>query len=144
MVKKRFFSFFLAIIAVVFLDQLTKYIVKNQIIKINFTTNTGSLFGLFQNSAVLLIWLSIIIIGVFLYNLDKIQKSNIYIKISSGLIIGGAIGNLIDRIFYKAVIDFIDLGWWPSFNIADSAISVGVVMLIISLLIEDEKKVKIT
>ena len=131
MVKKKSYSFFLTIFIIVLVDQLTKYLIKNQIIKINFITNTGSLFGLFKDSAGLLIWLSIVIIGVFLYNIDKIQKSKIIVKIGSGLIVGGAIGNLIDRIFYKAVIDFIDLGFWPSFNIADSAISIGIILLII-------------
>ncbi len=131
MVKKKSYSFFLTIFIIVLVDQLTKYLIKNQIININFITNTGSLFGLFKDSAGLLIWLSIVIIGVFLYNIDKIQKSKIIVKIGSGLIVGGAIGNLIDRIFYKAVIDFIDLGFWPSFNIADSAISIGIILLII-------------
>ncbi len=129
MVKKKSFIFLLTILIIVLLDQFTKYLVKN--LNINFITNTGSLFGLFKDSAGLLIWLSIIIIGVFLYNFEKIQKSNIKVKIGSGLIVGGAIGNLIDRILYKGVIDFIDLGFWPSFNIADSAISIGVILLII-------------
>lgn len=129
MVKKKSFIFLLTILIIVLIDQFTKYLVK--ILNINFITNTGSLFGLFKDFNVLLIWLSIVIIGIFLYNFEKIQKSNIKVKIGSGLIVGGAIGNLIDRILYKGVIDFIDLGFWPSFNIADSAISIGVILLII-------------
>lgn len=139
MVKKKFL-FFTAILIVVFLDQLTKYLIKNRIVNITFITNSGSLWGIFQGSAMILIWLSIVIIGVFLYNFDKIQKSHFLVKLSSGLIVGGAIGNLIDRFIYKAVIDFIDFGWFPSFNIADSAISIGVVLFIIYFLFEDKIK----
>ena len=110
------------------LDQLTKYIVKNNF---KYITNPGSLWGLFPNATILLIWLSVIIIGIFFFYYEKITNSSLICQIGSGLVVGGAIGNLIDRILYKAVIDFIDLGFWPSFNIADSAIFVGVVLLII-------------
>jgi signal peptidase II len=113
---------------IVILDQLTKFIVKNNF---KYITNPGSLWGLFPNATILLIWLSVIIIGVFFFYYEKITKSNLLCQIGSGLVVGGAIGNLIDRILYKAVIDFIDVGWWPSFNIADSAISIGIVLLIV-------------
>ena len=125
---KKSYIFFLTIITITILDQLTKFIVKNNF---KFTTNSGSLWGLFPNATFLLIWLSIIIIGVFLFYYDKIQKSSLLCKLGSGLVVGGAIGNLIDRILYKAVIDFIDFKVWPSFNIADSAISIGIILLII-------------
>ena len=136
MVKKKSYLFFSIIIIIVVLDQLTKFIVKNNF---KYTTNTGSLWGLFPNSAMILVWLSIIIIGIFLFYYDKIQSSNKLCKIGSGLIVGGAIGNLIDRLLYKAVIDFIDLKVWPSFNIADSAISIGVILLIYYFVKEDKK-----
>ena len=55
-------------------------------------------------------------------------------RISLGLIIGGAFGNLIDRIRDGGVVDFISVGWWPAFNIADSAISIGIVILIFTLM----------
>ena len=101
--------------------------------------NPGSLWGLFPNATSLLAWLSVLVVGVFLYNYDNIQKSDLKVKIGSALIVGGAVGNLIDRILYKGVIDFIRIGWWPSFNIADSAISIGVILLICYTLKEEIK-----
>lgn len=142
MVKNKPCLFFLTIIIVAALDILSKYLIKNDIINIPFTLNSGSLWGLFQNSALILAWLSIVVIGIFFYNYEKIEKSHFLVKLGSGLIVGGAIGNLIDRILYKGVIDFIDLGWWPSFNIADSGISVGIVLLIIYFLFEEKLKKK--
>ena len=124
--KKYLFP--LIALIIVILDQLTKYIVKNNF---KYITNPGSLWGLFPNATFLLIWLSIIIIGIFLFYYEKIQKSSLLCQIGSGLVVGGAIGNLIDRILYKAVIDFIDFKIWPSFNIADSAISIGIILLIV-------------
>jgi len=78
----------------------------------------------------LLIWVSIIVIGAILYNYNKIPKDKVP-QTAFALIIGGAIGNLIDRIVIGKVKDFIDFRVWPAFNIADSAISIGAVLLII-------------
>jgi len=138
--KKRSFVLIITIIIIVFLDQLTKYLVKNDILNINYITNSGSLFGMFQNSALLLSWLSMIVLGGFLFYYDKIQKSKLIVKLGSGLVIGGVIGNLIDRLAYGGVIDFIDLGWWPSFNIADSALCIGIGLLFIYFLFENKFK----
>ena len=135
---KKSFLFFTITLTIVILDQLTKQLVKN-FTNLKVIMNPGSLWGLFPSATNLLSWLSVIIIGVFLYNYDKIQKSDLKIKIGSALIVGGAIGNLIDRILYKAVIDFIDFGWWPSFNIADSAITIGVLLLLCYTLKEEIK-----
>ncbi|MCK4522165.1 MAG: signal peptidase II [Nanoarchaeota archaeon] len=136
--NKKNFIFLLTALIIVLLDQLTKYLIKNQVIRINFITNTGSLFGLFKGSALFLIWLSIIVIGLFLYKYNEIQKSAKLVKLSCGLIVGGVIGNSIDRIAFGAVIDFIDLGFWPSFNIADSALSAGVILLIVYFFFKQE------
>jgi signal peptidase II len=125
--KKISFLFFIIIFIIVLFDQSIKFIVKANF---RYITNPGSLWGLFPNATNLLIWLSFIIIGIFLFYYEEIQKSKLC-QIGSGLVVGGAIGNLIDRILYKAVIDFINLKFWPLFNIADSAISIGIILLII-------------
>ncbi len=91
--------------------------------------NTGISFGLFQQNNSLLIWLSVIILGVLLYMLPRFK--HFYEKLFFGLIMAGLFGNLTDRIFRGFVVDFIDLHWWPVFNIADSAIFIGVFSLII-------------
>jgi signal peptidase II len=145
MVKKRSYLFFLTAIVIVFIDQLTKQVIKKGLLNIQYHLNSGSLWGIFQNSAMILSWLSIIVVGVFLYNFEKIQKSNKIMQISSGLVVGGAIGNLIDRLLYKGVIDFISLGWWPSFNIADSCLVAGIALFILVLMKENNtaKKTKV-
>lgn len=129
---KKPYLFFITVVVIIILDQVSKYLVK--VLDIPFITNTGSLFGMFGDSTLLLIWLSIVIIGIFLYYYDRMEDK--LCLIGSGLIVGGAVGNLIDRFAYRAVIDFIDVGWWPSFNIADSAISIGVILLIVYFVIE--------
>jgi signal peptidase II len=60
------------------------------------------------------------------------------VQLSLGLIIGGAIGNVIDRIRLGYVVDFIEIGWWPIFNVSDSAITVGATILALVLLFEPE------
>jgi signal peptidase II len=60
--------------------------------------------------------------------------------LSLGLLFGGALGNLTDRIFFGAVTDFIDVGFWPSFNLADSANTIGIALLLLHLLREEKKK----
>ena len=75
----------------------------------------------------------LLIIGIIIYYYDKIPK-NKYAEISAALILGGAVGNLIDRVLRGHVIDFIDLRIWPSFNIADTAISIGAIGLILYLI----------
>lgn len=141
----RHFSRYLLIIslAVIILDQLTKYLVKTRLaesiaitkfLSISLITNTGAAFGILQNKNQLFIWISIMVLGFIFYHFGKIKTKADYIAIS--LVIGGIIGNLIDRIVYGYVIDFIDFSFWPAFNVADSSISIGVVILLISSIIE--------
>ncbi|MFH1849920.1 MAG: signal peptidase II [archaeon] len=119
--------------AVVILDQVTKHYAKNMEPKnlfsflwLRLTTNTGSGFGLFQDKTVPLIILSFAAIGIIIYYFFRIQDDMIG-TVLLGLLLGGTVGNLIDRIAYGYVIDFIDFSFWPSFNIADSALSVGAI-----------------
>jgi len=139
--KKAVHVFFPAFI-ILLADQLFKFLVLNtipfkfsvQIIpKIFYLThirNYGAAFGLFQDASVLLLWFSVIVVGVILYIYDQIPKEN-FPQILTGLILGGTLGNLIDRIRFGYVIDFIDFHIWPAFNIADSAVTIGVIGLII-------------
>lgn len=131
---------------VVLLDQLTKFLVTsymqlnqsipiiNNIFHLTYITNTGTLFGSFKDNNMLFIWLSLIIIGALLYLYDKFDKTE---QILFSLVIGAAIGNLIDRVVYGYVIDFLDFRIWPVFNIADSVISVSTIVLLIYLLKRD-------
>jgi len=119
-------------VALLLLDQLSKALLfeKNfdlSVFKITFVKNTGMSFGLFQGTNLFLIFVSIIAIAAFIYFKDEFKESFFFIE----LIITGVLGNLIDRIFRGFVIDFINFGWWPVFNFADSFIFVGVFGLII-------------
>jgi len=139
--KKEYFVLLIAG-AVIALDQLVKFFVAKMqlytsikiipnILHFTYSHNTGAGFGILKGNNLLLIWLSIAIIGGIFYYLNKISKKDILPKLGFGFVLGGAIGNLIDRIAFGHVIDFIDFRIWPTFNIADSFISIGAVLLII-------------
>ncbi len=94
--------------------------------------NSGAAFGLFPNQTVLFIVVaSAIVIGlVVMYR--RLSRGPIWLRIGLGLVLGGALGNLADRIRLGYVVDFIDLRWWPVFNIADSCIVTGVAVLLLT------------
>ncbi len=97
--------------------------------------NTGSAFSLFQGEAVVLVIVAVILVGVLLVMAGRAPTSGRAVVF--GLILGGALGNLADRLFRGesgAVIDFIALHFWPTFNVADSCIVVGCVLLVVSLM----------
>jgi len=118
-------------------DQITKYAVyKNMslgesipaegIIRITYARNTGMAFSLFENFGIILLILSLIIASILIIYLFTIDKPRVLIRIFSGLVVGGALGNILDRIRFGYVNDFIDVGWWPVFNIADSSITIAI------------------
>jgi len=125
---------------VLFLDQLTKFlIVRNLtlhesipvlrgIISITLVHNRGAAFGIFKNQFYLFVFISVITIILIYFILQK-NKGNKWFSFSLSLILGGALGNLIDRVFSGYVIDFLDFHIWPVFNIADSAITFGTIIL---------------
>lgn len=106
------------------------------------TPNTGAAFGLFRSGTNVLIVVDIIfVILVLLYALVYYPRlallDNRWNNLAVGLILGGALGNLVERMNTSlgGVTDFIGVGWWPFFNVADSAVTVGAVLLAISLLL---------
>jgi signal peptidase II len=108
------------------------------IVRFTRTTNTGAAFGLLRGQGPWFIVVSAVAslaIILFRREIAKLRRCD---QVAFGLILGGAIGNLIDRIRLGAVIDFIDIGFgrlrWPAFNVADSGISIGVVFLALSFL----------
>ncbi|MFH1898047.1 MAG: signal peptidase II [Candidatus Desantisbacteria bacterium] len=100
--------------------------------------NQGIAFGLFPTHKNFFVVTTIIIICILLYYWKSIPKGNTWVQIAIGLILGGALGNLWDRIAFGSVIDFIDIGCnnyrWPAFNLADSIICVGVSMTLIDFM----------
>lgn len=109
------------------------------------TQNTGAAFSLFQNGGVFFIIVAIVVSAVILYYAPRLPAGDWLSRVALGLQLGGAIGNLLDRLRQGYVTDFIhfqipQIGFdWPVFNIADSAIVVGVIMLIVASLLRDNK-----
>ena len=123
-----------------FIDQYTKYFIRSSYtlglsvkampgLWFSYVQNTGATWGLFQDSNTIFIWLSIIAFGFLLYFYDSFSTTTE--KICYVLLLAGLWGNLIDRVSYGFVIDFIDFGWWPVFNIADSCISIGIIVFLL-------------
>lgn len=138
MVKRKTIFFILLFAVLLILDQLTKYFAKKLIYStpviknffyLTFVKNTGIGFGLFQNANPYLIWFSIIALGFIMYYHDKMPKKT-FPKVMLLFIAAGILGNLIDRLAFGCVIDFIDFRIWPVFNIADSLITIGIIGLI--------------
>jgi len=103
------------------------------LVSLTYITNTGAAFGLFPDHGLFLIAIAVIVvIAILVYHRHLPDKT--LVRASLGLQLGGALGNLIDRLRYGYVIDFIDFKVWPVFNLADSAIVVGVVVLAYHLL----------
>jgi len=101
-----------------------------------YVQNTHGAFGLFGNSPVLLIVLALIVLGVFTYAFrDAVRTSN-FVRVAFGMIVGGAVGNIVDRFQHQWVVDFIDFRTiWPNvFNVADACITIGVALLILAAL----------
>jgi len=109
------------------------------VFRLTYVRNTGAAFGLFQGQSlpltiVTLVGVAALLLYVFFFYRKLPFLNNRLGKLALGLVLGGTVGNLIDRIYLGHVTDFIDFSIWPAFNIADSAIVVGVIMLAYSLL----------
>lgn len=140
-------GFLLPAAVVIVLDQVTKqffwnngqnYDVIDGILRITLVKNAGAAFGLFQGGRVFFIAASIAAIMFILYVGLRLPKDDRFRRVLLGVILGGAFGNLIDRVYAGEVIDFIDIGVgvhrWPVFNVADMGVSVGATLLMIYLL----------
>jgi signal peptidase II len=109
--------------------------------------NTGGAFGIFggdkEGIGSILFVVSLIAVGVILFLFTKAKENEKNLTLAFSLILGGAIGNLIDRLRYGEVVDFIDFYLstyhWPAFNVADSAICIGIGLMAIEVLIRDHK-----
>lgn len=136
----------LAVALVVFAaDQASKYWIRQNLplgqswpadwpVRFTFQTNTGAAFGLLQNQGFFLMLVALAVIGIILFYHRFLGQDSWLIRVSLGLMLGGALGNLVDRLRDGFVTDFIDFQVWPIFNLADSSICVGVVILAYYLL----------
>ena len=143
--ERKYNVFFSTALIIILIDQLSKFFVRtnfqlsqpipiiNNIFHLTYIQNTGAGFGILKGQALLLIFISVAVIGIILYNFDKIKNKETLLQVLVGFVLGGTIGNLIDRLAYGHVIDFLDFRIWPIFNFADSFVTIGVIGLIIYL-----------
>ncbi len=140
-------SFLIIAAFVIALDQISKFWVRTYLelgeivpvagpLSLVHVRNTGSAFGLFANQVFLLTLIAVVGLVAVLLFYRYLLRSSLLGSTALGLVFGGAVGNLVDRIRFGYVTDFIDVRlWgdfhWPAFNVADSAITVGTIVLII-------------
>lgn len=141
-------QFYLTAIIVLIIDQVSKFIVLHHLkpiegmeiipgfFRLYYATNTGGAFSILSdNTAILMIFSFVAIVVIFAWQFT-LPRRDWAMRISLGLIFGGAIGNLIDRFARGYVIDFLDFHWryklhWPTFNFADTFICVGVGLIVV-------------
>ena len=108
--------------------------------------NEGAAWGILQGQMTFFYIITVIVIIGIIYSLQKYAKESALLAISLSIILGGAIGNFIDRIFRKEVVDFLDVMIFsydfPIFNIADSCLTIGVILFFIATIIDEKKRKK--
>jgi signal peptidase II len=159
-VRKNIVLFIFGAIAVIVLDQITKAVITEKLFmygshkvidgffSLVYVMNPGAAFGFLAGAPeifryIFFISITFLAILLIIYYILKSKSQDVLIVISLTLIFGGAVGNLIDRIRFGAVVDFLDFyigTWhWPAFNAADSAISIGAVLMIWEMLVSRKK-----
>jgi signal peptidase II len=148
---RRDLPFFLVAAAVLAFDQLTKAIIRGSLaigeswpsddwlVKITHVTNNGAAFGILQGQGVFLTVTAVLAIAAigFYYAFPPLEHG--LLRVALGLQLGGALGNLADRLRFGEVTDFIDFPRYPEFNVADSSITVGLAVIIGFLLISERR-----
>jgi signal peptidase II len=140
---------------IVVLDQITKVVVRNNLTfgeiwvpwhwlapyaRIVNIQNSGAAFGSFQNLGDVFAILAVIVAGAIVYYFPQVPREDKLLRIALALQFSGAIGNLIDRIHQGWVTDFVSLGPFPVFNVADLCITTGVILLILSIWLKERNK----
>ncbi len=148
----KYAIFSVTVLFVVVLDQATKAYISSTMLlfdssviikgflNLTYVRNPGAAFGFLSHASPLFrslffVLVSLAAVGIILYYLVTSHTNQRWFVFALSLVLGGAVGNLIDRIRFQEVIDFIDVYWrtyhWPAFNVADSAISLGAVIMIL-------------
>jgi signal peptidase II len=152
----RPFSFLMLLgvaVVVVALDQLTKVWVSTslaegtwwtplpalwRVLRVTHITNSGAAFGIFPDRGNFFVLIAVVVALAIVLYYRYLPSQGWLVRLSLGLQLGGAMGNLLDRIRYGHVVDFIDIGFWPIFNVADVAIVTGVGILAYCLWRDDQ------
>ena len=132
-------------------DQLTKAIVSSQLaldesvhvlgfFSIHYVENSGIAFGLFASATSIVILLTTLAVAWMLYFFGRSGARHPVLPVALGLVMGGSVSNLVDRVRLGHVTDFLDFKYWPAFNLADSFITIGVVILLLALMSADRMR----
>ena len=144
----------LLVLFIILLDQIIKYFVSTnmflgqsipvlpQIFHLTYIQNPGAAFGILENQRYLFILIAAVLIVAVIYFYKKILQLSKLFQVGIALLFGGAIGNMIDRIFIGRVIDYMDFRIWPVFNLADIAIVSGCAIIAFNLLFKTERSYK--
>lgn len=149
----RSWPLFLVAALVIALDQWTKFLVRSIIpantsrdpitgfgkyLTFTHVRNTGAAFGMFRDTNTLFIILPILVAGAIIVYSVRQGRQPWPLVLAFGMQVGGALGNVVDRIVIGGVTDFIDVHWWPIFNVADSSVVIGTAVLaIVALFVDD-------
>lgn len=135
--------FWLPAVGSLLLDQLTKLIILKfltqpvllipGILTLRLVSNPGVAFGFFPHQKLFILIVSIALGAAVLAGYQKLRNSPVYWQCGLGFIFGGMLGNLIDRLRFGYVVDFVDFGFWPVFNLADIAIVCGAALITLGL-----------
>lgn len=144
-------KFLSIIILMLGLDQVSKWLVRDamdlgqsipiisSLISLTYIENRGAAFGIMAGGRVLFIALTFLLLAFLLWYRHQNKHQSFLLEMSTGLIIAGALGNLIDRILKGSVTDFIDFHFFPIFNVADIAVTCGVFLMAV-FIFKDENK----
>lgn len=151
MTTRRAAVFAATALGVIVADQATKALVRSAmeigdsrpivdgVLWLTHVHNTGAAFGMFRGQQWALIIIAVLVLAVIAYVALHLRPRSVLARTALALIAAGASGNLIDRVAFGGVTDFLDLGWWPVFNIADMALDVGVALLVWWVLFTNEE-----
>ena len=143
-------SLFAVALAAIGADQLTKGIVTSRLglydevhvagpLSIHHVQNSGIAFGLFASATAVVILLTTAAVAWMLYFFARSGSRHPVLPVALGLVIGGSVSNLVDRVRLGHVTDFLDFKFWPAFNLADTFIVVGVAILLLTLVATDRR-----
>ena len=146
----RGWIFFAVAFLVIVIDQVSKFMIRAHMVpgesippdgfvRLTYVTNTGASFGILPGQAFPLLITAIIGVAALILFYFYLPLQSVLLRTALGLQLGGAIGNVIDRILFGRVTDFIDLRVWPIFNLADSSIVAGVGLFALFLLLSSRR-----
>lgn len=140
---------------IVALDQWTKYLVRTRLLlgetwspwewlapyaRIVHWNNTGAAFGIFPAGGTIFTVVAVLVVAAIIYYYPQVPRDQIGVRIALPMQLGGALGNLIDRLSLGTVTDFVSVGPIPVFNVADASITIGVAVLVVVMWIEESRR----